>query len=242
MIFHYFGIPDSEFRIVGGSDARVGQFPYQVSLRAVSSGRHFCGGSILTDRFVITAAHCTINATPTSLYVAVGSISLQSGVAYQASAVLNHEQFNANNIRNDLSLIKTETPMGFNEHVQPIRISEMYVSEEVQLIASGWGQTTNPGPVSNSLQFLTVRSISNRRCRSALSTAMVYESSVCTLTQKNEGLCMGDSGGPLVRETSDGYELVGLVSWGIPCARGKPDVFTRLSVFTSWIQNAIAAL
>lgn len=228
-------------RIVGGRDAADGQFPYQISLRAATSGRHFCGGTILTGRFVITAAHCTVNSSPTSMRIAVGSVNVNSGTIYDVMAVINHQQFNMNNISNDIALLKTVDAIRFTEFVQPIPISTTYVGDGEQAVASGWGQTTNPGSVPNTLQFLTVRSISNKSCarqHSALNSAMIYDASICTFPQKNEGLCMGDSGGPLVK---DG-QLIGIVSWGIPCARGRPDVFTRVSAFALWVQNTIAEI
>lgn len=187
---------------------------------------------------MVTAAHCTAKSSPQSLYVAAGSIDITLGDNYQVSDVFNHPQFNLNTVRNDIALLKTEDGIKFNSFVQPLPIASAYIGEGESAVASGWGLTSNPGVIPTTLQFLVVKSISNKNClrqHSALNAAMIYEASICTLTRKNEGLCMGDSGGPLVQ---DG-KLIGIVSWGIPCAKGKPDVFTRVSVFAEWIQNII---
>lgn len=68
-------------RIINGSDAAFGQFPHQVSLRAAKNHAHFCGGSIITDRWILTAAHCTLNKQPDSFYAVLGTVKLSGGGA-----------------------------------------------------------------------------------------------------------------------------------------------------------------
>lgn len=223
---------------MGGADAREGQFPFQVSLR-LPLNKHFCGGSILSDRWVITAAHCTIDQKPSSISVAVGTIQVSEGEIYDVMRVINHEGYNSNRVFNDVSLLKTASSIEFSALVQPIAIRSSTRNAKEVATASGWGLTSSPGKIPNTLQFIALKTISNEECarRHVLSNrSNIYKGSVCTLTKQNEGLCMGDSGGPLTVEG----QLLGIVSWGMPCARGYPDVFTRVPVFEKWIKEKMA--
>lgn len=211
------------------------QFPYQVSLRTIKH-RHFCGGSILAERWVITACHCTIGQKAENLLVAVGTIKMAEGENYYIERIINHEAYNSDNIRNDISLLKTKTEIQFSDLVRPVAIRMSRVSSREEAVASGWGLTSFPGDVPENLQFIATKTITNEECkaRHPLQTAsMIYAGNVCTFTKGKEGMCMGDSGGPLVVNG----ELVGLVSWGIPCGAGYPDVFTRVSEFSGWVTD-----
>lgn len=229
-----------DVRIVGGADANEGQFPFQVSLR-LAPNKHFCGGSILSDRWVITAAHCTIDQAPSSVRVAVGSILVTEGQMYDVMRIINHEGYNSNRVFNDVSLLKTASSIEFSALVQPIAIRSTTKKNAKEVaVASGWGLTSSPGKIPSTLQFITLRTISNEECARRhvlLNKSNIYKGSVCTFTKQNEGLCMGDSGGPLTVEG----QLLGIVSWGMPCARGYPDVFTRVPVFEKWIKEKMAS-
>ncbi|KAK9674682.1 Trypsin, partial [Popillia japonica] len=90
-----------------------------------------------------------------------------------------------------------------------------------------------PGEVPNKLQTINLFSVSNEKCALDHSFALILPSNICTLNKAGEGACHGDSGGPLVYED---YQ-VGVVSWGIPCAKGRPDVFTRVYTYRKWIEE-----
>lgn len=129
-------------RIVGGSNANEGQIPYQVSLRTAGNF-HFCGGSILNNRWVLSAAHCTVGQTLANTQVIVGSLFTQSGgIAHQVSAIVNHQDYDANWISNDVSVVQTATVIVFTPNVQPIALGSEYLGAGVLATASGWGQTT----------------------------------------------------------------------------------------------------
>lgn len=173
------------------------------------------------------------------MIVVTGTNNIREGEKYEVELVLSHELYSSNNIRNDISLLKTTKDIAFSDLVKPINIRRSNVNSGEVAIASGWGLTSYPGSVPNDLQFIELRTLSNDQCRNKQlmgSAAMIYAGSLCTLTKRGEGMCMGDSGGPLVV----GGELVGLVSWGIPCGNGYPDVFTRVSEFTNWVDGKMA--
>ncbi|CRK89382.1 CLUMA_CG003136, isoform A [Clunio marinus] len=227
-------------RIVGGTNAPLGRFPYQVSLRTTAN-IHFCGGSIINNRWVLTAAHCTVGLGATSIRVVVGTVLFNSGgVAHTSSRIISHPNFNDNTYANDVSVVQTGTTIGFNSNVGAAALGSAHVGGDVAAIVTGWGGTTvDGGPLPNNLQQLTTSTLINAECRCrhmAINRNYVFDHKICTFTQPTEGICQGDSGGPL----STGNTVVGIVSWNIPCARGFPDVFDRVSSHRSWILGAIA--
>ncbi|XP_041784453.1 chymotrypsin-2-like [Anopheles merus] len=225
-------------RIVGGQNAGTNQFPYQVSLRS-SGNSHFCGGSIINNRYVLSAAHCTVGRTTANTISVVGAIFLNGGgIAHSTARIVNHPNYNANTLANDVSLVQTATFITYTAAVQPIALGTNFVTGG-GAVASGWGQLGANVGIPNHLQFLNTQIITLADCRNRHTTAnagRVFDSTVCTLSPSGQGMCMGDSGGPLVQ----GGALHGIVSWGIPCGLGMPDVFARVSSFVGWINaNAV---
>lgn len=122
---------------MNGQDAERGQFPHQVSLRY--RGSHRCGGSIITSRWILTAAHCSQNIAAKDLVVVAGAIFLQSdGVSYQIEVVKNHPKYVP--IRNDIAVLKTATEIEFNEFVKAIALPTENVAGSVPVTVSGWGR------------------------------------------------------------------------------------------------------
>lgn len=127
--------------MIGGADAELGQIPYQVSLRTPTN-LHFCGGSIINERWVLTAAHCTIRRTPSVVNVVVDTIYLSSGVLYETILIINHPEYDAIEISSDLSVVQTAISIIFSNTVKPINIGSEYVNGDVIGQISGWGQTS----------------------------------------------------------------------------------------------------
>lgn len=232
--------PERGGRIVGGFNAGTNQFPYQVSLRATNNiNFHFCGGAIVNNRYIISAAHCTIGRGATTVRIVMGTNFLNSGgVAHTSLRVVNHPSYNANTIANDVSVVQTQATIGFTAAIQPISMGSGQTGA-VAAVVSGWGGTTvNGGASPNHLQGLNTRTITNAECQSrhtAANAAFVFAHKICTWTQAGQGICQGDSGGPLVA----GGQVVGIVSWNIPCARGFPDAYDRVSHHLSWINSVM---
>jgi len=224
-----------EGRIVGGSTAGAAQFPHQASLQS-DANAHFCGAFIINNRWVGSAAHCTVGRTAANTRVRVGTNSRTTGgVLFQASAVRNHGSYNSNTLANDISTVQTSGTITFNNAVRAIPLASANhgaVSAQV----SGWGQTAHPGSAPANLMFMNTQTLTNADCRArhtAGNANLVTASNICTFTRAGQGTCMGDSGGPLI----NGGQVIGAVSWGIACAQGRPDVYARISSFRTWLIN-----
>lgn len=134
-------------RIVGGEDAEEGQFPYQVSLRrrGIIDG-HFCGGSIVSSRFVLTAAHCTQqqNSRPRNVIVVVGALDrFEGGTPMDVEQIINHPKYNPSQNLHDISLIFTKEAIEFSKLVQPIALpkTRFVAEQDTSIVLSGWGRT-----------------------------------------------------------------------------------------------------
>lgn len=127
--------------MLGGEDAELGQIPYQVSLRSPTN-LHFCGGSIINERWILTAAHCTIKRTPSVVNVVVDTIYLSSGVVYETISIINHPDYDAVEISSDVSVVQTAIPIIFSNTVKSITIGSEYVYGDVEGRVSGWGLTS----------------------------------------------------------------------------------------------------
>lgn len=129
--------------MVGGSSANAGQFPYVVSLRTASNNRHFCGGTIHTARYVLTAAHCMANKVSLNVRVVAGSVSLSSGgTSYPVSTITSHPNYNAYTYLNDIAVLRTSSSITFTDSVQPLAISATFVAHNINTVAVGWGMTS----------------------------------------------------------------------------------------------------
>lgn len=167
--------------------------------------------------------------------VVVGTNFLNSGgVAYGVAQIVWHPSYNPQNNYNDIALLRVLGYIVFGPKVQPIRVATTALPPGSVCVLSGWGLTSFPSNnVPNALQHITLTSISLTDCQNQLPGYPIIPTNLCTFQGVGKGACQGDSGGPLV---SGGFE-VGIVSWGIACAKGKPDVFTNVSPYRPWIRS-----
>ncbi|KAF5287785.1 hypothetical protein FQA39_LY15721 [Lamprigera yunnana] len=221
-------------RIVGGNTATDGQFPYQVSIQY--RGSHNCGGSILDSTTILTAAHCLVGFNDDAMTVVVGTNKYnEGGVTHFIESSVYHSGFDFNIGEHDIGLIKLSSAITFNEKVQTITLETGEV-QNVDCVISGWGTTILGGESPVDLQYLRSRTISISECREAHSSASplpVLDTQICALSVAGEGACHGDSGGPLVANKKQ----IGIASWVEPCAKGYPDVFTKVSAHIDWIAD-----
>lgn len=227
------GQVEIDVRIIGGQDASVGEFPYQVSLRY--DGHHYCGGSIIDETTILTAAHCVQKKNASLLTVAVGNNYLSSGEIHKVDRYIKHEHFDSALITNDIALLKLKDPLEFNDRIRPVVLGTQYIPAGVRSVASGWGFTVVP-QFSEYLQKVNLRTTDLQECynlNANKTIVPVRSTNICTFTAMGEGTCVGDSGGPLVAHRHQ----IGIVSWGFGCAGSIPEVFTRVSSYIDWIEK-----
>ncbi|KAL6435841.1 hypothetical protein ACFW04_005602 [Cataglyphis niger] len=228
-------------RIVNGVDAKEGEIPYQVSLQEKFSSFHFCGGSILSKYYVITAAHCVVGQTASNIKVVANTIDLNKPqLTNTVTQIRVHEKYNsANSWINDMALLKVKDPFIISETLQyvPLPPKGHIVNANDIAVVSGWGRLWQGGPTTTQLQRVNIFIADQKYCANIYNNMgyNVYDTQVCAYdAQTEKGSCHGDSGGPL---TVDGV-LVGLVSWANGCASTSyPTVYTRVVSYIDWIKS-----
>lgn len=131
-------------RIINGERASIGQFPHQASIRQSRDRRHFCGGVIISDQFVLTTANCMQGTLsfPSNVIVVVGTISLASGYGeiHTVTRVANHPGFSQALMSNDISVIKTVKKIVFSNVVRAVKLPTANIPDGTAAAISGWGQ------------------------------------------------------------------------------------------------------
>ncbi|XP_018334896.1 brachyurin-like isoform X2 [Agrilus planipennis] len=224
-----------DVRIVGGNEAVPNSLPYQVALRPFyDEWTSFCGGSLITKRYVLTAAHCLDE-------VILGAHKYREIESTQqrinTSTFKVHEQFNSETLDNDLGVIYLPTPAKINHYVQLIALpSRTDVSNSFaghKATASGWGDDYDPATDGKEvLRYINVRILRNEVCNETFKD--IIDSVICTAGTGRKGVCFGDSGGPLVTNK----KLIGVASFigDNDCDAGDPSGFSRVTSFLNWIE------
>ncbi|CAL4137238.1 unnamed protein product [Meganyctiphanes norvegica] len=239
-------LPDpSEDKIVGGYDATQGEAPWQVGL--FSYGSLFCGGTLLSDRVVVTAAHCMGG----SFTVRLGGLDRGDlPLEYSVNEVFIHQDYDRSTTDNDIALVILEGAVNvpYLEYVEPTSlpmIDDYYYDniedyENQTVLISGWG-TISSGhyPLPNTLQAALVQIFSEDICKKSYSGYIYTDNMICAgVEDYSKDSCQGDSGGPLVLKSETSNILLGITSWGIGCAYdGYPGVYTKVTNFISWIEE-----
>ncbi|KAF1925973.1 trypsin-like protease [Didymella exigua CBS 183.55] len=222
--------------IVGGTVAAAGDFPFIVSLQ--QSGSHFCGGSLLNANTVITAAHCTVGQTASSLTVRAGSLDRSSGgTVVRVSSLTVHPSFSSSTLNNDVAIWKlaTSIPTSSTIGYASLAASGSDPTSGSTATVAGWGTLTSGGSsLPTTLRKVDVPVVSRATCRNNYSVSEITDNMFCAgVTAGGKDSCQGDSGGPIVNSSKT---LIGLVSWGEGCAAaGKPGVYARVGTLRSFI-------
>lgn len=233
---------DLDGRIVNGVDTTIAQHPYQVSLQTVSGG-HFCGGSIINEDTVVTAAHCLQTYTAKQLRVRLGSTNYKIGGELVAvRAFTFHQNFKMNTMAFDVGVMRLATPVRESPNVRYINLAHTAPKTGTAAVVTGWGSKCYRTCLTlpTTLQEVYVDIVDQLTCASSEYKygADILDTMICAYAL-NKDACQGDSGGPLVAEN----KLVGLVSWGRGCAKaGYPGVYTDVASLYSWIVETAAAL
>lgn len=235
-------------RIVGGSSSQANAWPWQVALEN-TSGSLFCGGSLLSNNWVVTAAHCVVNNGATisagSLRVRAGSLTTGSGgQLVSVSRIVVNAGYNSATYDNDIALLQLSSPVTLSAAVQPI--DPISLSNESLWSATGdvstvtgWGTLVSNGSLASTLQQVSLPIISSSVCRiqSGYGNTITDNMLCAGYMSGGKDSCQGDSGGPLVVANGrGGYALTGIVSNGVGCALANyPGIYTRVANYRSWL-------
>lgn len=238
-------------KVVGGDIAAEHAFPWQVSLGVswITDPReaHFCGGSIYSDRWVVTAAHCVVDLLPEHIAVTAGTNRLSRGAhRYNVSRIIAHKAYDDATSDSDIAVLELFDPLTLDDTMRAVSLLAAadeagVLVEDAELTVSGWGAMYEGGQAVEELRFAKVPFVVRETCNRPLAyDGDVTENMICA-GHAAGGIdsCQGDSGGSLVAPGDDPV-LVGVVSWGEGCARpNKVGIYTRVARFTGWVETCV---
>ncbi|XP_062431170.1 enteropeptidase [Rhea pennata] len=239
---------NSATRIVGGSDAKIGAWPWVVSLLYNLSP--VCGASLVSDEWLVSAAHCVYGRhLKLSPWKAVLGLHDQLNRTYPSTVLQDIDQiiinphYNKRTKDNDIAMMHLQNKVQYTDYIQPICLPEksQEFSPGIYCSIAGWGRVVNQGSPSNTLQEAEIPLITNEKCQQQMPEYNITENMICAgYDEGGVDSCQGDSGGPLMLEDENKWVLAGVTSFGYQCALPqRPGVYTRVTRFVDWIRKII---
>lgn len=244
-------LDSTQVKVVGGAKAPPGAYPWQVSLGvswiADSYHAHFCGGTVYSSRWIVTAAHCVDGNTARDVVITAGTNVLGGGSRRNVRRIIVRADYDSVTMSNDIALLELQSELPLSKSVQSIKLlrndaESSILVKDAPMIVLGWGATIEGGEKVRDLRFAQVPAIDRAVCnRPLVYDGRITDGMLCagTLTGGDDA-CQGDSGGPLTAATMSDPVLAGVVSWGEGCARpNKPGVYTRVPRYVVWIEQCV---
>ena len=225
--------------IVGGEEVEAFKYPWIVSINAYNG--HFCGGSLISDQWLVTAAHCTLTGFPMEDITIEArrhnirkTANEEKALTYSVLEQIIHPEYNSRLLTNDIAVWKISSQFP----LQSAKIGSVQSKGPGSVLhVAGWGATEESGYLSPVLLQVDVPLFDHAKCRDIMGDA-ISNQMICAGGEEGKDSCQGDSGGPLMSNN----ELLGIVSWGFGCARaGFPGIYTNVSYYKSWIEGIIHA-
>ncbi|XP_007528593.2 transmembrane protease serine 12 [Erinaceus europaeus] len=239
-------------RIIGGADAQVGAWPWIVSLQ-IKSGRnhaHVCGGSLVTERWILTAAHCIKDPSdPFNWRAVIGTNNVDGHRSHsktmKVKEIIVHPDFNSYTYLNDIAIFLLAKAVRYNDYIQPICLPFgvfQNLDQNTKCFISGWGRTKEEGNITKMLQEAEVHYISRSICNSQQSYGGIIPNTSFCAGDENGAFdtCRGDSGGPLMcyLPKHQRYFVMGITSYGYGCGRKNfPGVYSGPSYHQKWLTD-----
>jgi len=236
-------------KIRGGWDADKGEWPWIAQL--LNNGRQFCGGSLITRKHILTAAHCVAHMSRydvANLKVRLGDHAIKTSndnvqlFESKAARVVRHKEFSQQTLHKDVAIITLTDEVPEMANVRPVCLESFGGPARVGQTATvvGWGSLRENGPQPDILQEITVKIWDNKECKDTYGPAApggIMDHMLCA-GQAGKDSCSGDSGGPMQIGNGDTWTQIGVVSWGIGCGKSQyPGVYSRVASLRDWIDK-----
>jgi secreted trypsin-like serine protease len=241
-------------KIINGKLAPAGAFPWQVSLGvswiADPFGAHFCGGSVFSERWILTAAHCAVRLNPSQIIVTAGTNRLVDGaIRRNINRIIIRKDYNRLlKHDSDIALLELRDPLPLGMPIQRVELlnpsEEVGLTETSVLTVTGWGAITEGGGPVRDLEYLDdLLFVPRETCNSTQAyNGRITTNMLCAgFRAGGKDSCQGDSGGPLTLGSGTSLRLTGIVSWGDGCA--QPDrvgVYTRVANYVDWVRACVS--
>jgi len=263
------GLEKEENRVLGGEYTEIGKYQWMAALeyRSKLNGEPAgvkCGGTLINNRYVMTAAHCIINREFQVTRVWLGDWKLSEDpdcqilVAHtecgdpvqkiEIKTQIPHPFYSPRSGNNDIGLLRLEHDVKYTDFIRPICLPPANLpipAFGTNLTVAGWGATEN-GTTSDVKLKVAVPLLSNVNCKNKLDNGVVNANQLCAGGEQGKDSCQGDSGGPLMRtyeekvSRQNQYYQEGVVSYG-GCSSTDPIIYIRVSRYRSWVINNILA-
>merc|ERR1711962_518377 len=223
-------------RIVGGQEAEQHEYPWQVGLVSRNGKTPWCGGTLISDRHIMTAAHYTAGKTPASIQILLGEHRTNDDVFTRVDVTKINDDPNYSMPNGDFSILTLTKPVTFTSSIRPACLpattDKTYAGELATV--TGWGTLSSGGNQPTVLMEVDVTVTDNEYCNMVY--GVINDLHICAMDPGKDA-CQGDSGGPLVVKENDRWTLIGVVSFGHGCANPDiPGVYARVTQRMDWIK------
>lgn len=258
------GISNQQFSIIGGTDAGENEYPHMVAIGNNQSLEDFtywfCGGSLISERFVITAAHCATNQTVRSIgqigtpnVIMIGGWNISEGTEKNAKIIeieeiILYPEYRKAQVYHDIALIKLKDTISLGPNIKPICLPQDESTTETTYWATGWGNKIDSDLIGV-LQKVDLGIVGDEECSTVYTpklskrlSAGLQPHQLCLGRVENKDACRGASGGPVQiinKNIFCSYTLVAVTSSGLQCGKGNPGLFVKVFHYLDWIENIV---